>query len=85
MRYYLFEKKADGTLHGRMTVIALFDDGERMRVVSCVDLSPNIFREIVLKGEDLVPFSVVYEATLDVPGVNPPNVVEPYVFQVKRV
>ncbi len=84
IRYYLFEKKADGSLQGKLTVIALQDDGVRMVLVSCISLHPNDFREIVLKDRNLGQISVVYESSYPIDGVNPPTAVEPFVCLVKR-
>lgn len=84
-RYFLFEKRDDGSLHGGKTVISIQDNEESMIIISPVELHPNKFREIVLRDKDFNKFLVVFEEMIDVPGVSHPGVAIPYVCQVKRV
>lgn len=85
-RYYLFNKSVDGELHGRGTVLmADGSGGDSVIVISCLDLSPTYFREIVLQDSNLDYSSFVFEAILTQRGVCPPSVVEPHVVQIRRV
>ena len=84
-RYYLFERNAEGNLCGKETVISIVESENKMVVISISDLSPNSFREIVLKNDELEEIPVVFEAMLDIEGANPSSVARPYVFRVRRV
>jgi hypothetical protein len=84
IRYYLYERDANGTLHGKGSVIALEEDETRMIIVSSVPLDPQFFREIVLKEEHSDGFNVTYEADISLGGATPRSSVSPFVCQVKR-
>ena len=82
-RLHLFHRNADGGLNGQGTVLVLEQNENDLYIVSCRDLNPNLFREIVLRNSQDQNYIYDFVSTIHVDGVSLPVSVEPFVFHIR--